>query len=324
MLNRRWVTGALAAFACVVLAGAVFAGGVIELADTNWDIDGKSTVSLSKVGKLKEDGAFTIVFGASTFDWADPSGSMLSGAFTSDSKGTAQLEPMVMSLDAYLRAKIAQIAAAEGLDVFVKSVVPTKVDLSVKPKGKKGEVTADAKVKIKAEVFLAVNGEDVESKLNLSAKAKGANPAMLEGTEWTIPTTEKLTVRRLGSFRDVGTLDIFFTSATDFVAVGDGGVVFSGTWALDAKGDVLFQPLASEVEAYLADLIEEETAGDDEPVTNVIVTLTSNDASAKLKPGVSMKLNYKASFDGSGDVLGERVFSTGTYRVKGTGCPALP
>ncbi len=323
MLKRLGVAGVLAGFCCVILAGGVFAGGVIELADTSWEIDGKSTASLSKVGKLKEDGLFSLVFGASTFDWADPSGAMLSGGFSNDSKGTARLDPSAMALDGYLRAKITQIAAAEGVDVFVKSVVPTKVDVSVKPKGKKGEVTADAKVKIKAEVLLTIDGEDIQSKLNLSAKAKGANPAMLEGTEWTIPTTEKLAVKRLGTIRDMGTLDIFFTSATDFVAVGDGGVVFSGTWALDAKGDVLFQPLASEVEAYLADLIEDGTAGSDEPVTNVVLSLTSSEASAKLKPGVSMKLNYKASFEGSGDVLGERVFSTGTYRVKGTGCPAL-
>ena len=160
-------------------------------------------------------------------------------------------------------------------------------------------------------------------KLNINLKGKGTIPLPPAGTCWDFAETKtKAAVARLGSLREVGTLELTLgpkdaVAANAFLAIDDENNMFTGTFIFDDKGNATITGNAAEFDSFLTQLAEAEIEG----ATNISVTVTEMKITAKVKAAVSIKLSVKIKFDIQATIDGQFLESRGSYTVSGKGCP---
>ena len=323
---------ALAAVMAALLAGdALAAKELIDLSDSQWDLDGSLNAIAKKVGGAKKSGQLAAVFGPNAqegladneFKVTDMDGDSFTGTYETGTKGTV-LTAYTASIEAYVEAKLEAAAAEEGLNVTVNDVEITSDSGTARPKALKMGISLTLNAKVKATVAATVEGRPFATTVTATLKGKGSNVIGLAGTQWFIPTKIRGSVRGVGGLKDDGTLEVTFgphagegLAEGEVKAVDDDGRVFSGTYTAEANGKVSATINNAEVEAYIAEEIEANATN----VTNVTVDVTEHTVTATVKPGVSIKATMKAKFVASGDVDGEPHTAKGSYTEKGTGTP---
>ena len=332
----------------LILAGAADAV-TPDISDTIWDMSGKVSTSVKKVGRMNVNGSFNVVIGPDVdaglgdFEWkmTDPEGDVLGGTYhertDSPGKGIFHFSFDALVLNDYIEQKLLN-AADEGDVVVVDSIENVSVTSYPKSKSNRKGLSLNVDVKIAAHVTGTVNGQDVAAGLAIKIKAGGLNeitaiPDMAQGSSWMVALGIKFNLPRLGRNIDESTFILIIgpdpveaLGDNEWMAVSDDGeeIIITGTFTR-TKNSITIMGL----EEHLRDLIWEniEQLAQDEGLFDFQlqqVNLDSLKATATIKPETWIKLNIAVKFNGVALVEGEMETGKGTYTEKGIGVPYNP
>ncbi len=158
----------------------------------------------------------------------------------------------------------------------------------------------------------------------LAAKA----PVDLSGTTLAFNAKAQLKLKKLGSFKGVDNLLLYFGPNTneqlgyDQFEIKDttAGTKFIGLWSdPKANGKVVLEGDQFNLETALVFVVSDVLEGTYTTVTNVHVSITKLKQKCKVKPGKGAKLSIKAAFTVTATVDGTAVESKGAYALNGKG-----
>ncbi len=315
-----------------------------DISQTVWTLDAAITANVKKIGKvtLKEQMMLYIgpstdpVLGDSEWKWIDSQGDELIGAYHERQdklgKGFYHFEPT--NLQAYMQAKIQD--AANGTPISDIIVGTPSGDLYPKAKTNNKGLNLTLSCSFKADVSATFDGQAVETKITLNLKGKGLQPAeeaSVAGSQWSIDIKILSALKKVGKIKDDGHLNLLLgpnldpeLAENEFLETSDEeneeeDVELRGTYVLDKK-KITFSGLEDEFQVLLVGIVEE--ALEDEGIyayDNVQVQITSLQATATVKPGVSLKLKIKVQYNASAIIYDELETSSGSFTVTGTGTP---
>ncbi len=153
-------------------------------------------------------------------------------------------------------------------------------------------------------------------------------PVFVNGTAWNLTAKVQLKVKKLGGFKDVDSLTLYFgpnidqSLADNEFKVKDNstGDSYTGTWAdPKANGKVVFNGNAVDIESALADVITQALENVYTTVSDVNVSVTKMKLKGSVKPGKGVKVALKAAFGVSATVDGTTAQSKGSFAIKGKG-----
>ena len=319
--NSVSVGGMLSVLGALNLVLAAPASPSIDFSSKTWTLGGSVKTSVRKVGSFGTAGELTAAFDESSFTLVDPENDTLVGSYQVGAKSTTLLAPGGESLNAYLTSKLVKIAAAEAVELVISSIEVTSVSATAKASSVPTGIGLNLSVKIQATANVTVGGEALSVKFSSKLSGKGVLNTSIAGTSWAVPFASRLSVKKLGKVTEADSLLLQFgpgdgLAEEEFLLTTEGGVSLRGTFGTDGRQNVTLTLSAAVVEELLAGLIEDAGSG---IVSNVSTSLTQAKATGKVKHGLSITLKINFRFSAAGDAEGERVSSTGTYSLKGTG-----
>ena len=294
--NRRIFIGGMAVLLCALLTLPQFAADYVGM---TWTADGKVKLQVKRLGKSQDNATANLVFSGSTFEVrGDMNEVLLTGTYTADPKGKAELTPDPASLDNFLRSGVLEIVEDNGQKGTISSLQVTKQSMSAKCKSSSKGLQVSLKVNFKAEVFIDISSPEptgLGTNLTFTANLKGTIPPDAATSKWVGNGKSKINIQGFGNENGQGTIELTFGSR-DGVPMGfyslysvEDGYTLTGPFSQNGA-TVDMTGLAA---AY-ANIIEAEAeaiAGVD-----VQVTVVSDRSEFKYKPSDSGKLNSKIQY----------------------------
>ncbi|MBN2433527.1 MAG: hypothetical protein JXQ27_18815 [Acidobacteria bacterium] len=297
------------------------------------------------MGKGSSRGEMTLYIGPnvteslSSMQWklVDPDGHELRGTYheRADSPGKGIFHFTPTNFSEYLTAK--SLFYSEGSTVENITVGYPAGNTYPKTKQTNKGLSFTMNCTLKADFQATIDGVPVDSQVTLKIAASGLRPAEGDQEEqvvhWTIPTKETYSLKKVGSFREEGTLELYLgpdqgedLADGEFRVYTDLGTTIEGTYSQSGK-KVSLAGFEDEMLPMLTEFVEQalqgmQFAGEIGTFSDVQVAITKLTSTATVKAGVSIKLQLKVNYNASAIVDGVTENSKGSLQITGTGLPA--
>lgn len=312
-----------------------------DISETEWTLTASIIANVKKIGKVTLKEPMMLYIGPNTeqqlddleWKWIDSQGDALLGTYHERQdklgKGFYHFEPT--NLPSYMEKKIENAAGGTPIsDIIVGS---PSGNLYPKAKNNNKGLNLTLNCTFKTDLSANFDGNTVETKLTLNLKGKGlqsAQEASIAGSQWNIPIKIVSALKKVGKQKEVGSLNLQFGPNLDleladneYLVTDDEDTEFRGAYTPDKK-KIILSGLDDEFQILLVEMVE-EALGEEEDIysfDDVQVQITKLEASATVKPGISVKLKIIVKFNASATVNGALETSSGSLTVTGNGAPA--